>query len=710
MKKKTGLILAGVGFIVIAGLIVWQFVKKDVIKNVIENAVSKDSENDYYIKYDSSYIDEVGGNASFFNIVLQSDSLQKKLLEKDTSLAPTIYNVQVKELSITGANIPSFLQKNAIEATKIKIIRPVITVISTGNEDHKMNKDDTVALYKKLTGKFEKIHAGEIEIVDAVIAFAKGNKSPHTTIQDANLVLKNFKVDKEHNYNDIISYFVKDLVVTAKSVTNVNESKHETFVAEGIKYSAPGRVLSINKILQKNSLTNNSVNDIQDVKITGINTKQFVYANKIEADSLTVKSGSVTIHQKQKAGSAKTTLELDNDYFSKAQVKNIVLGPTDIKIIKAKRGQSPILLKKVEFSASGLPTVKDGSSLQKILAGSNWKLLTQGLNLQSADGMYNFVFGPVQANSGDKTLYIKTFNLNPTVTWAQYVKRIKVQHDYYELNAKDLKLSQLNLAKLVNDQEIDAGEMSLVLNLKTFNDRLLDYDKSSKVGKYPQQQLIDLDIPLNIRKLVVNNSSVIYRERGRISAQTGDVSFTGINATITNVTNIPTLIKQDNKMIMNASAKFMGASNLKTTWELPLSKANATFKVEGSLTGFNAKVLNKISEPLGMASFSRGQINGLTFSMTGDDYHSDGEATLKYEDLKIKLLKGDGDSTDALKDKDLISFAANIFVKNSNPKNGNLRTGKINFDRDITKSFFNLLWKSIFQASKKIARGKDDGN
>ncbi len=110
-----------------------------------------------------------------------------------------------------------------------------------------------------------------------------------------------------------------------------------------------------------------------------------------------------------------------------------------------------------------------------------------------------------------------------------------------------------------------------------------------------------------------------------------------------------------------------------------------------------------------MASFSRGQINGLTFSMTGDDYHSDGEATLKYDDLKIKLLKSKGDSTDALKDKDLLSFAANILVKNSNPKNGNLRSGKINFDRDITKSFFNLLWKSIFQASKKIAMGKNDG-
>ena len=708
MKKKTGVIAGIIGAILIAGIIVWQFVKKDVVKNAVENAVSKGSDNDYYIKYDSSFIDEIGGNAAFFNIVLQSDSMQKKLLESDTSIDPTIYNVRVQALTISGANIPAFLQKSSIQATKIQIVKPVITIISTGKEEHKMTREDTLALYKKLTGKFNSIKAGEIEIVDAVIAFANGNKSPHTTLQDVNLVLKNLVIDKDHNYDDIVSYFVKDIVVTAKSATTINEKKNEVFVAEGIKYSAPGKNIEIEKVLQKNSITDKSTFDLQGISLEGINTNQFVYANKIEADRLTIASGKATIYQKQNSTNKKTSLEVDNDFFNRAQIKNLNLGPVDLTIVRPKAGQDPLLLKNLQFTATGLGTVTDGTNLQNIIAKSNWQLSMDGFTLPTDDGVYDIELRAVRANSGEKTFSINSFTLNPKITWTEYTKRLKSQKDYYIISAKNLKASQVDLGRLVNDQEFIAGDMSLNLDLRTFNDRLLPYDKSSKVGKYPNQQLMDLDVPVNIRKLKLSNSSVIYRERGRISAKTGDVSFTNINATITNVTNIPALIKNDNQMVVSASAKFMNASNVKTTWVLPLAKANSTFKVSGSLTGFDASVLNKISEPLGMASFTKGNINGVSFSMTGNDYHTDGNAILKYNNLKVKLLKSEGDSTAKLDDKDLVSFAANLLIKNSNPTNGNLRSGEINFDRDITKSFFNLLWKSIFQAGKRIARGKND--
>lgn len=708
MKKKTGIIIGIIGVIMIAGIIVWQSVKKDVVKNAIENAVSKGSGNEYYLKYDSSNIDAVAGNATFFNIVLQSDSVQKKMLENDTSLSPTIYNVRVQSLTISGANIPSLLQKNKIEATKIQIIKPVITIISTGIKAHQMTKEDTLALYKKLTGKFNSIHAEVIEVIDARIAFANGTKSPHTTFQDVNLVLKNLNIDEEHNYDDIVSYFVKDLVVTAKTITSVNEKARETLIAEGIKYSAPAKTLQISNVLEKNSVTDEPIINIQGIMIAGINTNQFVYANKIQAETLSTESGKMTIFAKKGNGNKKVSLDLSNGFFNTIQVRNIDLGTTDIKIINAKPGKDPILIKKVKFSAFGLGTIREGTNLKNIIAHSRWNLSSDGFSMKSGDGLYELIFGPFKASSADKTLIISHFNVTPTISWEVYAKRIKVQHDYYVIEAKNLNFNRLNLAKLINDQEIDAGELSLNLTLRTFNDRLVPYDKSSKVGLYPQQQLMDVDIPLNIRKININNGSVIYRERGRISAQTGDVSFTNINATVTNVTNIPAIISKNNTMLLQATSKFMQASNLKTTWVLPLAKANSTFKVSGSLTGFDATALNKISEPLGMASITKGKINGLSFSMTGNDYHANGDAILKYDNLKIKLLKSKGDSTTALEDKDLVSFAANIFIKNSNPKNGNLRTGKIDFDRDITKSFFNLLWKSIFQAVKRIAKGKDD--
>ncbi|HQW93654.1 MAG TPA: hypothetical protein PKY28_11170, partial [Ferruginibacter sp.] len=70
--KIAGVILA---LALVGGVIYWQMHKKGIIKDSIENAITKGTDSLYFIHYDSSFIDEVNGNASFFYVRLQSDSL-----------------------------------------------------------------------------------------------------------------------------------------------------------------------------------------------------------------------------------------------------------------------------------------------------------------------------------------------------------------------------------------------------------------------------------------------------------------------------------------------------------------------------------------------------------------------------------------------------------------------------------------------------------
>jgi hypothetical protein len=72
-----------------------------------------------------------------------------------------------------------------------------------------------------------------------------------------------------------------------------------------------------------------------------------------------------------------------------------------------------------------------------------------------------------------------------------------------------------------------------------------------------------------------------------------------------------------------------------------------------------------------------------------------------YENIKISLLKKD--SADLVK-KGFMSVIANIALKNDNPQNGKTRTASIDYQRDTTRSFFNLLWKSIYSGVKKISQ------
>ena len=72
-----------------------------------------------------------------------------------------------------------------------------------------------------------------------------------------------------------------------------------------------------------------------------------------------------------------------------------------------------------------------------------------------------------------------------------------------------------------------------------------------------------------------------------------------------------------------------------------------------------------------------------------------------YRDIKISLLKKDKKEK-KLDKKGIASLLANIVIKDSNPGKGDEpRTVDVHFNRILNKSFFNLLWKSIFTGIKE---------
>ena len=262
-------------------------------------------------------------------------------------------------------------------------------------------------------------------------------------------------------------------------------------------------------------------------------------------------------------------------------------------------------------------------------------------------------------------------------------------------------MSGIDTRLLITKQRLEAATANLQPVVKIYRDRTIAEDLSSKVGKYPHQMLQNIKFPFSVKKMVIKNGMVAYTEKAVVSKQTGTVFFKSINGTVSNVTNIKDLISKNNLLLLEASASFMGVSRAHTVWKLPLNSSNGAFDVSGTAGGFNAVSLNPLIEPLGMTSIKKGTVNKLTFNMTGTDQGAKGSATLLYQDLKVEVLKTDSGD---VKKKGLQSLLANVLMKNSNPLNGVTRSDEINYERDKTKSFFNLLWKSIFSAAKKTVQ------
>jgi len=687
-------------FAVIGGWIYWQQYKKSIVKNTIENAISKGTDSLYFIHYDSSVIDEVNGNASFYNVTLQSDSLQRQLQLFDTASSATIFNVQIAEVSIRGANIPGLLSNTSIQANSIRIKYPVIYIINAGKKEKKIfNSNDSLAIYEKLLGKFSSVSANEIIIENGILNFADKTGAPRTAFRDINIQLKKFRIDSTRDYQNIVSYFVKDVVARVREVYIKGDKNKATFT--DVEYNAPGRFIRLKKFQQKNS-EDKVIFDINNTSINNISTDAFILNQQVKADELISEGGMLTFYSKPKKDKDSTNdeLEIDNNYFDEALVNHVSIGNSNIYIYnKAKPAQEPLTIRNVKFNAVDIQKLHSGTNVKNLISSSNWILTADGFSFLTANKRYKINVGRFVINNAKASVNIATISVKPTLTEAAFSKSINHQEDLYNLDLNNIELTGIDTRLLITQKRLEAAAGTLQPVIKIYRDRTIAEDMTSKLGKYPHQLLQTIKFMFSIKKLNIKNGMVAYTEKAAISKQAGTVFFKNINGTVSNITNIKDLISRNNLLVLDANASFMGLSQLQSTWKLSLNSGN--FDISGTAGGFYAPSLNPLIEPMGMTSIKKGQVNKFTFNMTGTDLATRGNATLLYEDLKIEVLKNDSGD---VKKKNFQTLLANALMKDKNPVNGVVRTDEINYQRDITKSFFNLLWKSIFSAAKKTVQ------
>ena len=702
MKKIIKILLLLCLLALIGGWFYWQQYKKGIIKSTIENAISKGTDSLYFIHYDSLFIDEVNGDASFYNITLQSDSLQKQLQRFDTASSASIYNIQIGEVSIRGANISGLINNTSIEANSIFIKYPVVYIISSDKKEKKlMNSNDSLAIYEKLLGKFKSINAKKIVIENGILNFTDKTGKPHTAFRGINIHLNKFRIDSTRDYQNIISYFVKDMIAKVKEVY-IKGDKNQAKFSE-VEYNAPGRFIHLKKFQQKNS-DDKIVFDINNTFVNNISTDAFIMRQQLQAEELMSDGGVLTFYTKQitNADSAKDELEIDNNYFDEALVNKVTVGNTKIFIYnRAKPGKEPMMISNVKFNAADIQKLHSGTNVKNLISSSSWKLAADGFSFMTENNRYRISVGAFDINNFNSSMRLKNFSVKPLFTEASFSKSLNRQADLYNLEFNNIELSGIDTRLLIISQRLEAVTASLQPVVKIYRDRTIAEEMSSKVGKYPHQMLQNIKFPFSVKKMVIKNGMVAYTEKADVSKKTGTVFFKNINGTLSNVTNIKDLISKNNLLLLDATASFMGVSKTHTIWKLPLNSSNGSFDVSGTAGGFDAVALNPLIEPLGMASIKKGQVNKLTFNLTGNDRLAKGSATLLYEDLKIELLKNDSND---VKKKGFQSMLANVLMKDRNPQNGVTRTGEIDYQRDISKSFFNLMWKSIFSGVKKTTQ------
>lgn len=112
----------------------------------------------------------------------------------------------------------------------------------------------------------------------------------------------------------------------------------------------------------------------------------------------------------------------------------------------------------------------------------------------------------------------------------------------------------------------------------------------------------------------------------------------------------------------------------------------------------DARLLSELTEPMSLARIDKGTINSLSFRTVADTGTSNGHLEFSYKDLKVSLLKKKGNE---YAKKDVMSFLANILVKNKNKEGEGMRTADVEVSRNKYKSFFNYIWMTVFKGLRQ---------
>jgi hypothetical protein len=355
----------------------------------------------------------------------------------------------------------------------------------------------------------------------------------------------------------------------------------------------------------------------------------------------------------------------------------------------------------IRFAGIAIDSVSKNDS-SRMLFSNDQAIHCNQLEVPTKNKVYDFKISGLDYNSQTAQLHTDQIRLIPLLSETAFARAFKFAKDRFNIVIGHMDIIHLNRQSLLR-QEFAADSLILTnASIRIFRDKSLPHDSVDRTNDYPQEAIMRLALPVYIKKIITRDSYIEYKEKNEKSDSSGKVSFFHVNATIKNITNIPDSIKKENQMRLHFESSFLDAAPFMADINMRLNNHQGKFQVDAKLGEMDAVLLNPLLKPMALAEMEKGKITGLQYHMDATNTRALGKLYFKYDNLKIKLLKKDDDKN-KYKTKFFTTLAAGLLLKGSNPKNDKMRVGNVDYQRDIHRSMFNLMWKSLFSGIKQVA-------
>jgi hypothetical protein len=706
VSRKLLFIIAAILLIAGVGYFIWHEFKYKIVENSLSAKVTQQTDSLYSIQYASLSFDEVTGNASIKNIHIIPDTNRVKKLSVE-NMPDVLLDVRIKSLTVTGVKTVQALQGSSLQGDSVIINEPSITLYSLKplQKGTKIQAEANT-VYKQILRKLDFIKVGFVFINNLKatgIDFFTKNKN--FDFINGNLFLQDVLIDSVHNLDTTRILFCKQAAFTVDSFFSFNHNRKELAVKKVHFLGKQKQLLfghiSVNRfqndtspairLLDANGLTLNGINSNEIVKNKNL-AVDTILCNQIFLYELPVENLKTTVGKTDKTGDGAGFSRAYSIYMKHLNFPKVTFVP----FAKSKYSLGNIAIKINEVRADQIEDIE----LHPMDFTKEAEVSLDRFSIKSKDGYYTFSAKNLWINSRQKELRINSFDIIPDAGEQQFVNKFNYQKDRYEVHLQGISLKNIVMNDLL-DNKLTASNLVIENTLaKIYHDLHKPLREKSKVGNYPSQLLQKINLPINISTATLKNIYIEYRENEIVSDSIGVVSFTNSKLNITNITNVAEAIQKNNQLNISFESNILNSIPISGNFKFLLNSNQGEFITSGHTAAFEASKLNKISIPMALIKINSGKINSIEFNFKGNDTSATGNFVMKYEDLKVDVLKRDK-NTKGMKKRGFASLAANLAVKNSNPASSGLRKATPQYQRNIYKSFFNLVWKAIFTGMKE---------
>lgn len=439
--------------------------------------------------------------------------------------------------------------------------------------------------------------------------------------------------------------------------------------------------------------------------VKNVNVTALFESNLLDLSTIAIAGGQLEIEQGIGGKGLEQTVKekTGNNKKKKAiralKVDSILLSQLDIVYVNRKNEKTSV--RSVHLDLYNFHSDSIQPNTVNALGFKGFRLSIDSVHLDIARKKYR-----IKADQfilkGEKQIQaiIKNVHLRPNAkgSMEQLAGKEAEQSDIYQCSIPEIIVDGFDYQSFLEDSIIRTPMVVLKEpTLRIFNDRSRPPPTKSKIGRNPHQLIQQLPHGLDIPRVQVENGTVIYMEKNKEGTDVGKISFESIRG---NAGPIRKGVKKEASLTLDLTAKLMGKASLKALFYFPPGK-NGAFTVKASLQPFELAAVNPIVQPLGRVELKSGRVNRLDFTIRGNDRSANGDIVFLYEDLKVDILKEKDDGKTVK--RPLISFLANKILLRTNNRKDDRHADRqlVQHPREPTKSFFNLIWKTLFEGLKK---------